>query len=302
MFSRLLKVWGTGYARSCLIQLAVTAIVIPLACVCIGVPLWLTQNNYYDPTTEILLLAVPMAGFVLTCLGGALGVGWWMLSRRAQQLDAAFAPLGLAGKMYLTSGRQYHGVVGGRQTDVYFQRGPTLEIYLSTSVKTRFSVGAKDRVGTAVAGLLKRQPFDLGPDYPAFSGYALDEQWARALLDDPEAKAAVQRLMATVGGLEIRQLFFQPEAVQFRLAYTHLQRLTPENAQHWLGDLRVLARAAEALPPPTQTAEASQMERNAQSNRGAFILPAIGIVLAIVCGSAVCVLVPALALIAAEGR
>lgn len=302
MFSRLLKARGAGYARGCLVELIASALVIPLGCVCIGVPLWVTQNNYYDSTTEALILAVPMAGFVLTCLGGALGVGWWMLSRRAQQLDAAFAPLGLTGKMYLTNGRQYHGPIGGRPADVYFQRGPTLEIYLSTTVKTRLSLGAKDRVGAAVAGWLKREPFDLGSDYAAFTGYALDEPWARALLDDAEVKAAIQRLMTPVGGVEIRQLFFQPEAVQLRLAYTNLKHITAENARQWLDDLRALARAAEALPPPAQTAEASQLERNAQSNRGAFVLPAIGVVLAIICGSAVCVLIPAFLLIAAEGR
>lgn len=64
--------------------------------------------------------------------------------------------------------------------------------------------------------------------------------------------------------------------------------------------MQAFARAAESLPLPQQTAEASTLERNTRSNRGAFILPAIGVVLGLICVMSLCTLIPLLVILSAE--
>lgn len=301
MTSKIVKAWGAAYLRQMLITLAVTAIIVPLACVCIGVPLYIAQNGNYDDTTTFLIMSMPSLGFVLLVIGGSFGFAAFVLWRRARQLDEAFMPLGLSGKMYLTNGRQYHGLVNGRPVDAYFYRGPTLEVYLGTSLKTRLGIGAKDRVGQALAGLLKRQPFSIGDaDLDHLSLYALDETWARELLNDPAAKAALLRLTTEATGFELRQLHLQPEAFLLRLYQTNTKLITADNLRQWLTDLQTLARIAESLPAPQQTAEASRLERNTRSNRGAFILPAIGVVVGLLCIISLCAIVPVVFLLVSE--
>lgn len=301
MTSKIIKAWGAAYLRQLLLTAGVSAVVIPLACVCIGVPLYVTQNGRYGDTTNLLILIVPMVGFGLLLLGGSVGLAAFILLRRRRQLDEAFTPIGLAGKMYLIQGRQYHGRVGGRQVDAYFYRGPTLELFLGTPLKTRIGLGAKDRVGQALAGLLKRQPVSLNDaDFDRLSLYALDEAWAHDLVSDLSAKAALLRLTTEATGFEIRQFHLQPEAFWLRLYHTDLKLITADNLRQWLGDLQAVARVAEALPPPQQTAEASSLERNTRSHRNAFILPAIGIVFGVLCVLSVCALMPALLLLSTE--
>lgn len=301
MTGKIVKAWGAAYLRQMLLTLGVSAVIIPLACVCLGVPLYVAQNGNYDDTTTLLILAVPFAGFGLLLIGGSLGFAAFVVMRRARQLDEAFTPLGLAGKMYLTNGRQYHGQVSGRQVDAYIYRGPTLDVYVGTPVKTRASIGAKDRVGQAIAGWFKRQPFSINdPELDHLSLYALDEIWVRDLLSEPAAKAALLRLTTEATGLELRQLHLQPEAFLLRLYHTHTKLITADNLRQWLADLQTLARAAESLPAPQQTVEATRLERNTRSNRGAFLLPAIGIVFGLLCIISLCGMIPAIFLLSAE--
>jgi hypothetical protein len=188
MTNKIVKAWGAAHVRQLLLSLGLSAIIIPLGCVCIGVPLYVAQRGNFDDATTFLILIVPIMGFVFLVIGGSLGLAAFILLRRARHLDEAFAPLGLQGKMYLTNGRQYHGAMGGRPVDAYFYRGPTLDLYLGASLKTRMSVGVKDRVGQAIAGMFNRQTMPAtDPDLDRLSVYTLDETWARELLNDPGA-------------------------------------------------------------------------------------------------------------------
>jgi hypothetical protein len=303
MWQRLLKAWGARWARSLIIQVAVALLVVPLACVCIFIPLYIVQNNHFDNTTTALILSVSGGGFLALLLGGTAGVAWWITHRRAQQLDAAFVPLGLAGRMHLASGRQYHGQVRGRTVDVYFSRGPTLDVYLGTTVKTRVSLGQQDRVGRALAQMFKREPFTpFDTELAAYTIYGVDEVWTQAVFTQPAVKGAVQRLLEPLGAYEMRQLHLQPEAVWLQLHYTALAHITPENARQWLADMQILAETAEAERPPANPVEASGLERRNRSHRDAYIWPAVGIVLALVCGGSLCGVVPLLIFLALEGR
>ena len=175
---RLFKAWGISYLRGCVLQIVVSIVVVALSVPCIFVPLYFA-NNTRNNTAAFWIMVIPMSAFVLILLGGSLGVGLFFLMRRASQLDEAFKPLGLDGKMYLTNGRQYHGTVQGRRVDIYFYRGPTLEIFVEANVKSRIGIGVKSSVGAAVAGMINRQPLELGDaDYIAFSIYANASQWA----------------------------------------------------------------------------------------------------------------------------
>jgi hypothetical protein len=301
MTGKIMKAWGARFLRGLGLQLLVTAIVLPLGCVCFLGPLAIAQNGNFDDATTFLILVVPMGGFVTLLVGGSVGAGLWILFRRQRQLDLAFTPLGLTGKMYLLSGRQYHGALFGRQVDAYFYRGPALDLYVSTSVKTRLSVGARDRVGAAIARAFKREPFDPGdPDVSHLSLYTLDESWARELLRDRTARAALLRLTADEGPYELRQFHITPGALQLKLYHTHQSRITFEHVELWVNDLLAIARVAEGLSPPAQMVEATGLERAAQSNRGAFLVPTLAITCGLLAVLMLCAAVPAVVLLLTE--
>src|SRR5689334_14434398 len=298
-----LNAWGAVFVRSLLLRLAIAAIVIPLGLVCVFVPLYLSESGNFDDTTTFLILAIPVSLFILLLIGGGVGIGLWFLLRRKRQLDDAFTPLGLTGSMYLLNGRQYHGAAGGRQVDVYYYRGSTLDLYVSTPLKTRLGISMKDSIGQAVAGLINRQPINLNdPELSRLNIFPTDETWARALLADPVAKAAILRLTADQGPYELRQVLLQPEAFLLRCAHIDQKKITNENAQHWLSDLTSLARTAEGLPAPEKIVEASSLERSTRVDRNKFILPALGITCGIVALISLCAIIPAIVLALSEGR
>jgi hypothetical protein len=264
--SKLLKAWSLGYVRSYVLGLIAPAIVLPLGCVCVLIPLWLVTES--DASIWVLIISSSL--YFLILVGGGLGVAGWVLHRRKRRLDTAFTPLGLVGKRYLLTGRQYHGTVEGRQVSARFYRGPMLELHLGTSLQTRFGVAEEGSTTLALAGLFGRQR--LAMDDPDLSGlhiFALDEGWTHSLLADPEARTLIQRLMrAGESWALVRQVVLGPGALRLRLYRSKRlfkYEITPEEAQRWLDDLLALARIAEGLPAPTVTAEESSAERLVRS-------------------------------------
>jgi hypothetical protein len=260
--SKLLKAWSLASIRSVIVALLATAIVLPLGCVCIFIPLWLVTE--LDVGIWVLILSASL--YLLILNGGVLGAAIWILRRRQRRLDAVFTPLGLEGQRYMLTGRQYHGAVEGRPVSVRFYRGPMLELHLGTSLQTRFGVAEEGSTTLGLARLLGRQPLAL--DDPALRGlhvFALDEGWARSLLARPQAQALARRLLsAGESWALVRQVVLGPGALRLRLY--HNKRLftydvTPEEARRWLEDLLALVRVAEALPAPAVTAEESTAER-----------------------------------------
>ena len=275
-----------GCLRSLTIQVIAPLIVIPLAVVLIFVPLCLVTQL----EMSIWWLIVPAGLFVVILVGGGIATVALVLVRRARRLDALFAPLGLTGQTYMISGRQYHGTIQGRQVNVYFYRGPTLNVDISTPLQTRLGVASKAADTMAFARLLNRQPLSLAdPALSDMTVFAMDEDWTRSLLANPHMPGRLQRLIHFEGFFTRRNVLLRPGWLRLSLyGNRNLFRwdITPEQVQQWFDNLLAVARIAEGLPAPQITDQESEAERMARSirNRSPYLIPAIaiGVTLAIV--------------------
>jgi hypothetical protein len=244
------KAWSLDTARSCLLGLMAPAIILPLGCVCIFIPLWLVTE--FDVTIWVLIVSSIL--YFLVVVGGGIGATVWVLLRRKRRLDAVFTPLGLTGGQYMLTGRQYQGAVDGRQVSARFYRGPTLEVRLSTPLQTRFGVAEEGATTLPLARLAGQQPLDLeAPELSGLHVFARDEGWARSLLADSEARTRIRRLMnAAEDWALVRQVILEPGTFCLRLYRSrHLFKyeIRPEDVRQWLDDLRALARIAESASP-----------------------------------------------------
>lgn len=248
--SRMLKAWSLDTARSCLLGLIAPAIVLPLGCVCIVIPLWLVTE--FDASIWVLIVSSIL--YFLVLVGGGIGATVGVLLRRKRRLDAAFTPLGLTGGRHMLTGRQYQGVVDGRRVSARFYRGPTLEVRLGTPLRTHFGVAEEGATTLPLARLAGRQPLEL--EAPGLSGlhvFARDEGWARSLLADPEARTRIRQLMnAAEDWALVRQVILEPGVFCLRLYRSRRlfkYEIRPEDVRQWLDDLQALARIAESAPP-----------------------------------------------------
>lgn len=140
---KLAKEIGRSYARSSVIWLISAAIVIPLTCVLICLPLWLVTRQ--DAPMWVLILS---GGLFLLLLFGSIPVVLYIAYRkRKKKLDAIFLPLGLNGSVYQIHFRQYHGQVQGREMAVHFYRGPVLEIEVKTDLALNLAASQGRPVG-----------------------------------------------------------------------------------------------------------------------------------------------------------
>ncbi|MBN1955149.1 MAG: hypothetical protein JW900_08885 [Anaerolineae bacterium] len=275
--SRSLKALLTGYLRGfgLYIVVSVSALCLLAALAGVGALLVPLLDDLVDNAELWVMIGVLILWATLS-FSVTLLIVVVTLVRRARQLDAAFAPLGLPGKLYLSNGRQYHGTVAGRRVDAYFHRGPILEVYVEAPFRTRVSIGTRDSLARSVGRLVQRQPLAAdNPDFAHLDVYALDERWAQDLLYQPQARAALLRLTASSGSRDIRQVIVAPESIAFYLRYARVDEVSPEHVQQWMDDLLALVRVAENLPAPTQTAEATRLERKGRTERSSFFLPVL---------------------------
>ena len=271
--------YGRGCGRSYIIQLVSAAIVIPLACVLIFVPLAFVGRG----GQSIWFLIIPAGLFLFLLFGGGLAAIVVVVYRRTRQLDALFTPLGLTGSLYQMFFRQYHGTVGGRDIGVYFRRGPLLEIEVSTRLQTRLGVARQEADTLFFSRLLNREPMPLTDSaLEGLAAFPLDEDWTRRLLARPEVPELLQQLVAFEGFFVRRSVLLQPGWLRLQLyGNRNLFRfgMTEEQTRQWIDDLLNLVRIAEGLPTPQVAAEESSAERLARSIRGRnpYLIPAITI-------------------------
>lgn len=240
----------------------------------------------------VLLLPVLMLGMVVVILG-----------RRNRRLDEAFGSVGLRGRSYTLSGRQWHGTLQGRQVDAYFTPEPLLDLYVSAVPRTRLVIGTPSMLDRALDKMLKPEPVRPGdPAFERLSCYAADREWGRALFDDGEARQATLRLAADEGPVEMRQVEIRPDAVQLRAYRMKVGEITPGKVQGWLGDLVALAHHAEALPPPREPVEPGGADRRMRTDRDsyqqiAWLIVALLVGVPVICGGIVTAVIVAVMLV-----
>ena len=277
--SKIIKSWEAGCARQALLAMIILLVIVA------GL-VGLTILSVLLPLTESQRIYLWVGGLLLLLFLMVGGIFVWSahtIRRRAAQLDAAFNPMGLTGRAYLWNGRQYHGTWSGRQVDVYFYRGPSLVIYIASPLNTRLGIRLKGPLSQMASGLINRPELvSSDPELTHLGIYPLDERWAKELLDNPQAKAAILRLTSVEAGFKFRNLLFQPEAIQFQIHCINLSAITAENLRIWIKDLFDLVGIAESISTPSVTAVASPMERKTRLDRSDFALPIMGITCGII--------------------
>jgi hypothetical protein len=245
------KTIAKDYARSLVIYVISAAIVIPLICVLIFVPLAIASRTD-DTASALLIMVIPATCFLLIIFGGGAGMLFFVLRRRARQYDALFAPLGLTGKMYMISGRQYQGTAQGHQVDIRLYRGPALDIRVDTTTQARLSIANSDAVSLTLARTFGREPLELSdPELSGLTFFAHDEIWAISLLTKPEVKALLPQLILSESSFLMRQIHLEPGRLRlflYRNKGLFKFTITPEQTEQWLNGLLSLARIAESLP------------------------------------------------------
>jgi hypothetical protein len=151
--TKLTKYWGAACLRQVLLAFGIILIFVVAFIGFIVLALAL----HIPPSQRATLIFGGMIAVIFLLI--LVVIVWGMLStrRRARWLDTVFSPLGLTGTSYLWNGRQYHGLVQGRQVDAYFYRGPNLDIYLASTTRTRLGIGPKGRISQA-ASRMAAQP------------------------------------------------------------------------------------------------------------------------------------------------
>jgi hypothetical protein len=261
--SNLAKDIARGYGRALVIRVIATAIGLPLGCIYVFAPLWLLFTFDFQ-IWALAVAAVLWLGPML--VGGVVFPAGVVLQRKAK-LDGLFVPLGLTGRAYQTRFRQYHGDVQGRQVDVYFQRGPVLEIEVNTTLQTHLGITDRQSDTQFFASLMGRHPlvFD-DPALGDLTVFAADEAWARSLLAIPDAVELLLRLTSSGSSVFTRQqVILRPGTLGLTLSGNRrLFRLdlSPQQVRAWLDDLVHLVQAAERLPAPQVTAELTSAEQS----------------------------------------
>jgi hypothetical protein len=279
MTQKLVKAIGKDYQRSCLYQLIAVAIVVPLFVVCILLPLYFANRPGVSETEFLLITIIPAALFLVVLFGGGFGFLFWSIRRRASWLDEIFISLGLKGKSYTFTGRQYHGKVRGRNVDVLFTRGPSLSIYISTDVFTSLTISDPVDVSQNIAKVLHKTPLDTHSKDLTF--FAKDEVWGKQLANDPEAHQLLKELIFDEHPYHIRHVLFEPGFILLRLYRSQKMfdfKIPPEQGKRWVDKLLHLAEIAEGFEPPQvemATSSVSTSIREGKATKIGWIVAAV---------------------------
>lgn len=270
-----IKIWFQDSVRGFLALLIGLLVACPLCILFALIPVW--EENRYRWGDGILIGAFALWMFIF--LGGITAYIIIVMTRRKKWLDSVFTPLGLTGKPYMLNWREYTGTYRGRKICARFYRGPTVEINIETSLKTRFGIADQNQPGLYIASLANRKPISFTQQgLESLRVFALDENWTTRLLESEDAGAAVVRLIKAGDSWAVfRQVFLRPLSFQLHLyrnknMYEYI--FTADDVRQWTDDLITVAERAECLPEPEITAEESRLEiasRTGKITRNAII-------------------------------
>jgi hypothetical protein len=296
--NRLFRAYGKGCARGTLLYSIVAFIVMGGFCFLSALILLLP----IDDDVQIFVWVGLVVAFILLIVGSTALAAVIIIRKRASVLDEVFVPLGLAGRGYLTNGRQYHGNYRGSDIHVYFYRGPTLQIYLDVPLGTRIGIGRHGAISNLAADITDTQTLHL--DDPAFEHlvvYPDDALWAADLFANPQARDVILRLMDEDSPSELRILSFTPNALLWQSRYNIVQNINPDTARSWIDDLYELAQIAQGLRSPKAPSKESSLEHTTRTERSKYTWPVIGITCGVIVSMSVCILlISAIAIMLAE--
>ena len=265
--SRILKTISHDISRGFLIAFIALLIVIPGAILFVVL---LYENQQRDVSDAFLIIASVV--WMSVFLGGLWLFMVTTQRRRRKWLDSVFTPLGLTGHRFMINWWEYRGTFMGRDLTTRFYKGPTLDLILSTSLRTRFGVSTPNELGGFVADRLKKPPLlMLTPERQGMTAHALDEDWFTHLLDSPELVGCLERLLkAGDSWALIRQVILTPGRLQltlYRNQNLFNYDFTAEEVRNWVGDLFTVLQIAEREPEPLITSEETNLERDARSGK-----------------------------------
>lgn len=157
-------------------------------------------------------------------------------------------------------------LVGQRAYRKYGQ-GPAM-VRLSTDIASKLTLIRRGGVAAAVGGAIDRlassEPVpgeQLG--YPGVEIAMSDNAWGNAVLERPETREAVGKLLKADAGSSIVNISLRPGYVSLTLPYADPSNVGAESVGLWLHALESLARTAESAPPPAEQVEPGWADRMA---------------------------------------
>lgn len=166
--------------------------------------------------------------------------------RAGRVLDPVLASAGMVSKSYLVFGRQYQGVLEGREVEVYFVPSSgispaQLNVYVAAEIGTRVALGWRRPL--LDCGNCERLEV-AGTELRGVQMYAQEQEEERAgrLLSNATSSKAIARLLADQEEYGIREIYLQPERVWLR---ARPQGMRGQLFRQWLDDVLALAEASE---------------------------------------------------------
>lgn len=204
-----------------------------------GVTSALTAGGFGDAAVVVQVVSMCLV-LALPCLLLLGVVVWRFRSERAWY--AKLGALGLRGSSYMVSGKQFHGELNGRVTEVFLGYGPVFELFMEGDVGTRIRFGLASGLVDAVQG--PGQPPPEGLEHLHIQD--TEREWLTRVLAADGATASLAHLTGSDQGLV--EVYFRPDGIIQRVRGGAALRSLQEVADRSV-HLAVLLRAAEAQRP-----------------------------------------------------
>lgn len=238
------------------------------------------QNLPDSSMTPVVIVSVS----ILVSMMIPLVVGWFMIKRRARVLDELFLPMGFTGSLYLLNGRQYHRRDGKRDVDIYYYRGPTIEIQISALVDGEFRVLCKDSLPSTLAGKLKTDAIiSEDPELLPYAFYPSSSQWLMGFLSKSNVAHAMHELMSSGADWAIfRRVELYSGKLQLHLSKSRTVNTFPlshSEITNWLRQLNSLADELEAAGlPDIDTIKVNRQVQSRQAMNNILGISIVGII------------------------
>jgi hypothetical protein len=153
-----------------------------------------SENSHETTTSMQRLLIVTVSVIVFTMI--PVGIGFYILKRRAARLDEIFLPLGFSGRSFMLNGRQYYRKSTGREVSIWILKGPAIDIRAHVPVKGSMRIFLRDSIPVQTAGKLKKPPYLSNvPGLERLAFYPADIPWLENFLNGLRAAGAIRALM-----------------------------------------------------------------------------------------------------------